>query len=582
VRDAQVPRRRVLIACGLGPAVAITAESFLGQFRRRARILFVFTRVRRGDLVLATIALLGLVAGLVLTIGTKIGAPGPILIAVGIVAALAAATTGIRDQVTAVIGRQHQQHERLEAILAIPIEALGDVDPFRIGVFPSTLAESAQLNPPVPGTRDHSAPQQIPPYVARGIDEGLRRALTEPALEQTCRLVVLRGDPKSGKSRTLWEAIHALPSRKLLAVTQPDQASDSSEPAFAPLATLASLDRPVSGSKGRDLVIWVDDAHTHLRRGLTRENLRQLRERYPAVIIALTIHGGDLDALQTRDRPLYDLLGRPFDDLILTPTLSPVELTNAKAAYPGLARQEHLVRLPELFAAVNLLTDRYRHHRTDQPAGVAVAKAAIDWQRAGMPPGSIDKPTLRALTKLTLEEITPNRVLDDEMFERGLAWSTNEVAAYAALVLRDPVGESEVERFRAFDGVVSWAGGNEPSIRPAIWDFVLARASDLDRLGVGFAASEATEWGKATEAFQRSASSADSKIAAPAGVNLGIAHYELGSFDEAVAVYDQVLDRFGDATDPALREQVATALLYKGAALGQLSRPGENGGQQPE
>ena len=71
---------------------------------------------------------------------------------------------------------------------------------------------------------------------------------------------------------------------------QPDPAAADSEPAFAPLATLTGLDRAVSRSKGRDLVIWVDDAQTHLRRGLSRDTLRRLAELYPAAVIALTIH----------------------------------------------------------------------------------------------------------------------------------------------------------------------------------------------------------------------------------------------------------------------------------------------------
>jgi len=42
---------------------------------------------------------------------------------------------------------------------------------------------------------------------------------------------------------------------------------------------LLALERPVSKVKGRDLVIWIDDAHLHLQRGLTRDNLRRLVDR---------------------------------------------------------------------------------------------------------------------------------------------------------------------------------------------------------------------------------------------------------------------------------------------------------------
>jgi tetratricopeptide (TPR) repeat protein len=54
--------------------------------------------------------------------------------------------------------------------------------------------------------------------------------------------------------------------------------------------------------------------------------------------------------------------------------------------------------------------------------------------------------------------------------------------------------------------------------------------------------------------------------------NKGVALGRLGRFEEAVAVYDEVVARFGEASEPAVREQVANALINKGAALGRLGR----------
>jgi hypothetical protein len=47
------------------------------------------------------------------------------------------------------------------------------------------------------------------------------------------------------------------------------------------------------------------------------------------------------------------------------------------------------------------------------------------------------------------------------------------------------------------------------------------------------------------------------------GVRLG----ELGRSVEETAVYDDLIERFGNASEPALREQVAKALLNKGLSL---------------
>ena len=46
---------------------------------------------------------------------------------------------------------------------------------------------------------------------------------------------------------------------------------------------------------------------------------------------------------------------------------------------------------------------------------------------------------------------------------------------------------------------------------------------------------------------------------------------ELGRSEEAAGVYDEVVARFGDATEPALREQVALALRMKAEIEGGAS-----------
>ena len=46
----------------------------------------------------------------------------------------------------------------------------------------------------------------------------------------------------------------------------------------------------------------------------------------------------------------------------------------------------------------------------------------------------------------------------------------------------------------------------------------------------------------------------------------------MGKPEEAIAVYDALIARFEDASEPALREQVAKALHNKGITLGQLNR----------
>jgi len=54
-----------------------------------------------------------------------------------------------------------------------------------------------------------------------------------------------------------------------------------------------------------------------------------------------------------------------------------------------------------------------------------------------------------------------------------------------------------------------------------------------------------------------------------------------GATDDEIARYDEVVARFGDATEPALREQVARA-LNKGGTLEALDRSEEAAGVYDE
>jgi hypothetical protein len=62
---------------------------------------------------------------------------------------------------------------------------------------------------------------------------------------------------------------------------------------------------------------------------------------------------------------------------------------------------------------------------------------------------------------------------------------------------------------------------------------------------------------------------------AKALVNKGITLGALGRGEEALGVYDDVVARFGAATELALREPVAMALVNKGVTLGTLGRSEE-------
>ncbi len=58
-------------------------------------------------------------------------------------------------------------------------------------------------------------------------------------------------------------------------------------------------------------------------------------------------------------------------------------------------------------------------------------------------------------------------------------------------------------------------------------------------------------------------------------LNKGVTLSHTDRSDEAIAAYDEVADRFGDHTDPEVRQKVANALVNKGFRLGKLGRDDE-------
>ncbi|MCD7440989.1 serine protease [Streptomyces lincolnensis] len=349
------------------------------------------------------------------------------------------------------------------------------VDPYQIGVFPSDIA--------------HAANAQLP-YVPRVIDQDLRALLSdEDALEACMRLVVVRGAPKAGKSRTLFEALKSThPTRPLLALRTPLE-SDPDSPAHRPLAVLLQQPADRLCDSTEPPIVWIDDAQRHFQRGFTSDNLRQLCARIPGVIIAATLHDSAMDAIAELDEPLARLLRVASRCSALAPVLTTEETERARALYrlrdaPNL----HLQRLPEFFAAVNILQDRYRFHQHDQPIGIAIVRAAVVWRRTRLP-AVIDQISLLELAKDALAQSFPNREITKAAFRAGLAWATHEVAAFASLLRKVPY--TDPPAYEAFDAIAEWIADEEPTVPPHIWSYLETRTTPETALWFATAAKAA-------------------------------------------------------------------------------------------
>ncbi len=348
-------------------------------------------------------------------------------------------------------------------------ERVQDGDPYRLGVERSLYSEAGGA-----------------PYTPRELDVKLDQLLAEAG--DSGGLVALKGAPKAGKTRTLWEAIQRhLADYQLVAVRSPVSGEgDESRPLQV---VVDNLDLLPAGRK----VVWLDDAQDHLGHGLTLSALKTLTEH--GLVVALTMHNNILDDLSGRTVGAGD---RGLVDRDLAEYLSPIavelrsaltdqELADAELTYPDLAGETDLRWLAEYFAGTERLWGQLTQHENDQPEGVAVARAVIDWRRCGMPPG-ITTERLRELATITLHELAPAKTLDDASFAAGLDWASTPIAAAVALVR--PVNDIDANEARhdSMNWLVDRVSSDRPPPVDAIWEALLRDPLPDDALSVGMAA----------------------------------------------------------------------------------------------
>jgi hypothetical protein len=314
-----------------------------------------------------------------------------------------------------------------------------------------------------------------------GSDPYVRREEVDDWLDKRLRIhsfVLVDGNSKAGKSRTAFEAMQrAFPTAKLLIPKARPGA----------LQTLFALDPPVY--RGTEtVVLWLDDIERYLRieEGLDADLLRQATT---SGVVVATIKSKERDALFATEGDIGRSARAVLDeaaDIDLPSNASDGELSQARDFYPtevftrGIGEQ--LVAAPEL-------ERKYRDGRESHPAGWSVVQAAIDWSRAGMP-RPIAKPTLQGLYPAYLRTLRRDIDASDAIFEEGLAWAREPVAAHIALLdIRD---EGEPRTFAAFDYIVAYADGQSgyhgEDVLDAAWYTAIELGDASDRFTIGLVA----------------------------------------------------------------------------------------------
>ncbi len=345
--------------------------------------------------------------------------------------------------------------------LARPADAVRvrDARPRLLGVH-----DAIQVEEKVPG--------ELPVYVPRDIDDGLRAELAANA-QQGC-FVLLIGGSSVGKTRTLYEAVMAaLPDWWLVHPAGPDEVAAL---AAAPPRT----------------VVWLDELQRYLdgQHGLTGAVVRALlTATNPAVIIgtlwpdryntyAAVPAPGAADP-HAREREVLDLAA-----VIRTaPEFSPAEKDRARAAA---ARDRRLAvalepagyGLTQTLAAAPQLVARWQDARTADPYAWAVLTAALDVARLGAR-APLSSDLLRAAapgycTSRQQAEAPGN------WFEKALAYATEELRGAAAALNPVGAGMGQLAGYTVADYLIQHASRERRYARvpTSTWDAVLCYVHD--------------------------------------------------------------------------------------------------------
>jgi hypothetical protein len=319
---------------------------------------------------------------------------------------------------------------------------------------------------------EEKVPGELPVYVPRDIDDGLRAELAANA-RRGC-FVLLIGGSSVGKTRTLYEAvIAALPDWWLVHPSGPDE-----------VTALAQAPPPRT-------VVWLDELQRYLdgQHGLTGAVVRALLTAHPAVIIgtlwpdryntyAAVPAPGAADP-HARERQVLDLA----TVIRIAPEFSPAEQDRARAAASRdrrltVALESAGYGLTQTLAAAPQLVARWQDARTADPYAWAVLTAALDVARLGAR-APLSPDLLRAAapgycTSRQQAEAPGN------WFEKALAYATEELRGAAAALSPVGAGMGQIVGYTVADYLIQHAGRERHYARvPAsTWDAILSDIRD--------------------------------------------------------------------------------------------------------
>jgi len=410
-------------------------------------------------------------------------------------------------------------NERAARLRVFPIRAVKGVMPYEVGVDP----EAPQARGEIGGGND-------PKYLERDRDSELRDALKAARASEQARMVVLSGQSKAGKSRTLFEvAQQVLGDHQLIA---PNRGPRNLSQVLAP-GGLPGI------APGR-AVLWLDDLEDFVAadEGMQPSVLDHDLAGCGRPVIVLATEGGKGLARRSNQesRELEDPIRRLLRHELVTKVeldvgLSLNELARARQAYPPMvAKQLEQAGIGEYMIAADELIERLNRPRDADgkqcPEGAAVVWAAIDWQRAGIT-APVPRDLLQQLYVHYLTGLDPTPAC----FARGLEWARKPLYSSIALLRGD-------DAFSPFSYIVTHVAGRPGQpINADAWDRIIETADLEQALAVGLAAYRQDDLPRAERAWRQASSSASDAVASRALVNLGILLEELKQTGDAETAF---------------------------------------------
>jgi tetratricopeptide (TPR) repeat protein len=356
-------------------------------------------------------------------------------------------------------------------------------------------------------------PEVLPPgqqwhYVHRDFETELRTAIGAALSGEGSRLVMLCGESKSGKTRAAFQALRWDELSQAWLVVPRDGASVET------LLRPGALPRHLA-----PLIVWLDDLERFASvdaAGLHEGIFRNLQCDRPVALLATVGGRGAPRRAGELIDPVEQLRG--LAACIDVPVrLTADELASAEAAYMrGIVREIEQMGLGRRMVAMHEIRDRLTRSHERCREGIAVARAAIDWRRAGAQRALSAEELASLYVHYLPEDLDP----DDETFAAGLRWARESLPNTAiALLRRAADGRGGYEPYDLAVEVASreWPAVDEPAIGR-----IVSLAEPRDCFAMAGVAFDAENAALALELLSRAERSEDHGLAATSAFNTGV------------------------------------------------------------